>query len=382
MEYYEFFSGGGMAHAGLQDYATCTYANDIDARKAAVYASNWRSECLDVRDISVLDASNLPGKASMAWASFPCQDLSLAGTGTGLNGARSGTFYAFCKLMQGLARDGRAPKVLVLENVCGALSSRKGADFASICSALVNLGYYVGAVVMDAIHFVPQSRPRLFVIATSALHSAPGAHLVQDGPESPWHPPSLIQAVRRLDARVCGRWIWWHLPVPAQRTGTLEEVLEDEPRGVSWHSHSETMKLLSMMSDDHLRKVHDAMKAGGRQAGAIYKRTRRDATTGLKVQRAEIRLDGVAGCIRTAKGGSSRQILMIIEGDVIRSRLLSPREGARLMGLPDSYKLPPSYTEAFQLLGDGVVVPVVRHLTKHLLYPLIAGSFADYEDAA
>jgi DNA (cytosine-5)-methyltransferase 1 len=61
---------------------------------------------------------------------------------------------------------------------------------------------------------------------------------------------------------------------------------------------------------------------------------------------------------------------MLIEGDRIRSRLLSTREAARLMGLPESYQLPAHYNEAYHLLGDGLVVPVVSWLEQHLLTPL------------
>jgi DNA (cytosine-5)-methyltransferase 1 len=104
--------------------------------------------------------------------------------------------------------------------------------------------------------------------------------------------------------------------------------------------------------------------------GSLYKRTRIDRE-GVRAQRAEVRFDDVAGCLRTPNGGSSRQTIMTIEGDRVRSRLLSPRETARLMGLPDTYLLPSNYNDAYHLTGDGVVVPVVRHLSHHLIEPLL-----------
>ena len=103
--------------------------------------------------------------------------------------------------------------------------------------------------------------------------------------------------------------------------------------------------------------------------GALYRRTRRDAE-GARVQRAEVRFDGVAGCLRTPAGGSSRQSLLVVEKGRIRARLLSGREAARLMGLPEDYRLPTGYTDAYHLLGDGVAAPVVRFLAQHLLEPL------------
>ena len=105
--------------------------------------------------------------------------------------------------------------------------------------------------------------------------------------------------------------------------------------------------------------------------GTVYKRTR-DDKNGDKVQRAEIRFDGVAGCLRTPAGGSSRQLVVIVEEESVRSRLISSRETARLMGLPENYELPENYNEAYHLTGDGVVVPVVRHLATHVLEPILA----------
>jgi DNA (cytosine-5)-methyltransferase 1 len=88
------------------------------------------------------------------------------------------------------------------------------------------------------------------------------------------------------------------------------------------------------------------------------------------LQRAELRLDGLAGCLRTPGGGSSRQLLVIVEGGEARSRWMTAREGARLMGLPESYQLPAGHTAAWRVIGDGVAAPVVRHLAAHLLEPL------------
>ncbi len=71
-------------------------------------------------------------------------------------------------------------------------------------------------------------------------------------------------------------------------------------------------------------------------------------------------------------GGLSRQVILVVEGDRMRSRLISSRETARLMGLPDEYLLPDNYNEAYHLTGDGVVVPVVRFLAEHIVEPVIS----------
>lgn len=108
--YYEFFAGGGMARAGLGSDWKCLFANDFDHKKSDVYRINWGSGEFRTADIRTLNASDIPAVADMAWGSFPCQDLSLAGGGAGLKGERSGTFYPFWDLMRGLAKDGRSPE--------------------------------------------------------------------------------------------------------------------------------------------------------------------------------------------------------------------------------------------------------------------------------
>ena len=106
--------------------------------------------------------------------------------------------------------------------------------------------------------------------------------------------------------------------------------------------------------------------------GGLYRRIRPD-TDGKKIQRAEVRFDDVAGCLRVPTGGSSRQTIVIVEGASVKSRLLSPREAARLMGLPEDYQLPGNTNEAYGLTGDGVVVPVVRFLAERILEPILWG---------
>lgn len=377
--FYEFFAGGGMARAGLGQGWTCLFANDIDAKKGASYAANWGDADLAVKDVGKLKTKSLPGRADLAWASFPCQDLSLAGDGAGLSGARSGTFWPFWRLMEALAKEERAPSFIVLENVCGALSSHGGKDFAAIAAALAKR-YRFGALVMDAVKFLPQSRPRLFIIAIRKDVDVP-KHLPLAQAAAQWHPAHLVAAYEKLSQRLRTEWIWWSLPTPPPRQSTFAQLIESEPQGVAWHTPTETKRLLSLMSPINRRKVEDAKRAGVRRVGGVYKRTRKDEN-GDRRQRAEVRFDDIAGCLRTPVGGSSRQTLIVVEDGRVRSRLLSPREAARLMGLPDAYILPKNYNEAYHLAGDGVAVPVVRYLAAHLLEPLLASAMNKGKEAA
>lgn len=367
--FYEFFAGGGMARAGLGGRWRCAFANDIDPKKTTSYAANWGRKGLLVGDVATLSTADLPGLADLAWASFPCQDLSLAGAGAGLEGKRSGTFWPFWRLISQLQVEGRAPKLIVLENVRGALNSHGGMDFAAISGALAGAGYQFGAVLIDAIDFLPQSRPRLFIIGVRSDIPIPSA-LLSAGPQPKWHSDSLLRAHGKLSAHAAAHWLWWSLPAPPPRRVAFSDLIEEAPKGVRWHTPQETQRLLGMMSEINLAKVLNAKAAQRRMIGGVYKRTRSDQ--GRKLQRAEVRFDNVAGCLRTPMGGSSRQTILIVEGEAIRSRLLSPREAARLMGLPEHYALPENYNEAYHLAGDGVAVPVVRFLADHLLEPLLA----------
>lgn len=366
--FFEFFAGGGMARAGLGKDWSCLFANDIDIKKAAAYKANWGSEEILVRDVALLTSSDIPESADMAWASFPCQDLSLAGAYAGLKGQRSGTFWKFWNLIAALKNEQRAPNIIVLENVCGALWSHDGRDFTAISEALVDGGYCFGAMVIDAVHFVPQSRPRLFLVGVKTDATIPNGLTMQE-PNSTWHPPYLVRAYNKLPQKIKAAWFWWKLPVPQRRLTTLSDLMEEEPQGITWHTPAETDRLLSMMSPLNQQKVEKAKRYGYRVIGSIYRRTRADKN-GDRVQRAEVRFDEISGCLRTPGGGSSRQTILIVEGSKIRSRLLSPREAARLMGLPDSYLLPQNYNEAYHLAGDGLVIPVVRFLSEHILGPL------------
>jgi DNA (cytosine-5)-methyltransferase 1 len=377
--FYEFFAGGGMARAGLGQEWGCVFANDFDTKKVETYEANWGAGHIRKADVATLTLDDLPaGAVDLAWASFPCQDLSLAGGYRGLGRerdnapTRSGTFWPFWRLIRALRHEGRAPRTIVLENVYGCLTSRQGQDFAALAAALADADYRFGAVVINASHFVPQSRPRVFFVAVANDEDTPDS-LIGGAASDLWRPASLLRAYEGLNRKSKQNWIWWNLPNPRSRMTTFADVVERRPTGVRWHTADETAYLLSLMSEVNRQKLAAAQKGRRRVVGTVYRRTRPDAS-GAKRQRAEVRFDHVSGCLRTPAGGSSRQTILVVEGDRVRSRLLSPREAARLMGLSDEYKLPERYNDAYHVCGDGVCVPVVRFIAAKILEPVLSHS--------
>jgi DNA (cytosine-5)-methyltransferase 1 len=273
--------------------------------------------------------------------------------------------------MEDLCADGRKPRIIVLENVVGAITSHGGRDFAAIVAGLAGAGYSFGPLVLDAARFLPQSRPRLFLVAVDAAF-APPACIVGPGPQLWCHPKALQDARCALPAEVARMWVWWNLPHPKAPVPGIDSVLEQQP-DIRWHTAAQTRHLLSLMSEAHAGRVRALQKSGRTAIGTVYRRTRPLKVAGKpagKAQRAEVRFDDISGCLRTPGGGSSRQTVLIVEPGRIRSRLLSRREAARLMGAPDDYPLPERYNEAYHLFGDGVAVPVVGWLERHLLRPL------------
>lgn len=344
----EFFAGSGLVAQGLKRYFKAAWANDICEKKAAVYTTNHAKKHFHQGSISDVRGANLPS-AQLSWASFPCQDLSLAGLTVGIHGERSGLVWEWLRIMDEMTD---CPPVLVAENVVGLISADGGSHYRILHEALHERGYHVGAMVLDAVHWVPHSRPRVFVVAVREGIPIP-PHLVASGPTWP-HTPAVINVAQGMPG-----WVWWNLPSPPARRINIEDIIEwdapcDPPDAAA--------RNLAMVPKNHrilLDAANEMFVAPG------YKRTR---STG---QMLELRFDGVAGCLRTPEGGSSRQYLVVKKDRQIHTRLLTTRETARLMGAPESYKLPGTYNDGYKAMGDAVAVPVARYLARHLLKPLV-----------
>ena len=355
----DFFAGSGLVTEALKPLFRPVWANDNSSGKAAVYVANHSEVAFDPSDVANVKGESLP-RAALWWASFPCQDLSLAGKLGGIDAARSGLVWHWLRVLDEVPENDRPP-LLVAENVTGLLTASGGKHYRALHMALVKRGYRAGAMVLDAALWLPQSRPRVFVVAACKETDVSGFEDL--GPN--WtHRRTALGVVSNLPD-----FIWWKLPAPAIRTKVLDALLDfdtpcDAPETAAHN--------VGLIPPRHLSRLKEEARRGLRVAPG-YKRTRPHG------QVLELRFDGVAGCLRTPEGGSSRQHLVIPNHRRINTRLLTVREAARLMGAPNTYKiqgtqdahsLPGTYNAGYAAMGDAVAVPVARHLAKHLLLPL------------
>ena len=347
----EFFAGIGLMRLGLERAGwQVSFANDIDPKKAEIYQAHFGKEdhfVLD--DIHRLDPTDVPC-VTLATASFPCTDLSLAGGREGLAGLHSGALWGFTDLLAGLGD--RRPPLVLLENVVGFLTSQGGEDFHEAMLRLNSLGYAVDAFIVDAVRFVPQSRQRLFVVGVQEAHTSVHAN------ESETRPRLLTDFIERHDD------IHWNLRfLPALPTHglLLSDILDDlADDDLHWWSTERTTYLLNQMSLRHTATAAAMVAAPAWNYGTVFRRMRNGSSM------AELRTDGIAGCLRTPKGGSGRQILFKAGFGRFFARLITAREAARLMGA-DNYNITVPLNQALFGFGDAVCVPVVEWIAANYL---------------
>lgn len=377
----EFFAGIGLIREGLTPSGWhCCYANDINPKKRELYELRFpRDGHYHLEDIWRTDdvADRITGQSFLATASFPCIDTSLAGHWRGFSGEHSSTFFGFVRVLEALAD--RRPPVVMLENVTGFLTSNSGKDFAEAVRTLSEFGYWMDAFVLDAKFFLPQSRPRVFVIGVDQNMEAP---FLNRESSANWLGSRWQQTVERADRslrperllklmdsiELSTGWAAFDLPPLTMPQLDIADFI-DRDDDQEWWDAAAVSKHHDMMNDRHRELVDRLLSEGGTHVGTIFRR-KRDGKT-----RAEVRLDGIAGCLRTPKGGSARQIVIVIDRGRLRMRWMSAREYARLQGAGD-FPLVENDIQNLYGFGDAVCVPVIQWIDSHLLTPLFEHSRA------
>lgn len=356
----EFFAGAGLVRRAMEGAGwRVVWANDFDPVKRRVYRA-WLGDDheIDGRDVREVRAGDVP-EAALWTASFPCTDLSVAGGRAGIHAGQSEAVWAILRMLREKGEQG--PRWVLFENVTGLLSSHAGADLRALVGALNGAGFGVDPMLVDARWFTPQSRPRLFLLA-SRLGEAARADPMSLAPRRA-RPARVVEAMRAHADLV------WHardLPEPPAGAARVESVLESlDDDDARWWSEERVRYFLAQAHPAH-HALRDEVCARGGVATA-FRRVRQIG--GVKRSVVELRADGCAGCLRMPKGGSAKQMLLVgRRGAPARVRYMTAVECARLQGVEG---VPDGFTESELLaaMGDAVCVPAARWALERIDQP-------------
>lgn len=363
----EFFAGVGLVGEALQaEGIEVVWANDIDPLKRRMFIDNYGADIFLLDDIRHVNGRRMPS-VDLATASFPCTDVSLAGNRAGLAGEQSGMFWEFIRVLREMGE--AKPRVVLLENVVGLSSSNGGEDLRSAFQRLNDVGYTCDLVLIDAKWFVPQSRPRLFIVGS--LDPAPPRATgkpMNDAMRPAWYSAFLARHPELMTHT-------FPLSRPERDVANLDAVVEKlSPTDSRWWRESRKQAFLDSLSEINRKRLSRLMASGHTSWRTAYRRTRR----GRPVW--EIREDAISGCLRTARGGSSKQAVVEAETGGVRVRWMTAREYARLQGVPDFVLGGVSESQAMFGFGDAVCVPAVRWLIASYVRPLLERDVLEARD--
>ncbi|MHB1516341.1 MAG: DNA (cytosine-5-)-methyltransferase [Acidiferrobacteraceae bacterium] len=322
----DLFAGIGGMRLGFEDIGgKCVFTSEWDGYCQKTYRENFPDEHEIAGDITRIEARGIPDH-DVLLAGFPCQPFSIAGVSKknalgrphGFECTTQGTlFFDVARIIAE-----KRPRAFLLENVKNLLGHDKGNTFAVIRDILrKELGYHIHWQVIDARHFVPQHRERILI---AGFREATGFD-----------------------------WNGLRLPDPA-KAPRLRAILHPEdgsepadgrytsgPMARVYGKYVLTTKLWK-----YLRDYAEKHRAKGNGFGF-----------GL------VGPDDVARTLsaRYYKDGSE---ILVSRGPRRNPRRLTPRECARLMGYPDSFRIPVSDTRAYMQFGNSVAVPVIREVAR------------------
>ena len=351
--------------AGLEPLGfTVQWANDIEQAKRDLYVANrpQAATAFHLGDVREARGEDLPLAVELATASFPCIDLSLAGNRKGLAGEQSGMFWEFARVLREMGR--ARPRVVLLENVHGFATSHGGKDLRQALETMGELGYSCDVIAVNARHFVPQSRPRMFVIGVAG-DLPKGAHL--GAPPISSARPAWVRDVHVANSDLPMHYMELpELPAgPVDLGAVVQKMAADDHR---WWDAERLGRFTTSLRPLHVERLQELRDAGTTVWRTAYRRTRDGATTW------EIRADGIAGCLRTTGGGSSKQALVEIKRGQARVRWMTALEYARLMGAGEYRTTARTDNQAMFGFGDAVVVDVIEWIGQHYLVPALRPS--------
>lgn len=326
----DLFAGVGGIRAAFEDIGgCCVFTSEWDEYAQKTYAENYRDGHVIHGDITKIPPADVPDH-DVLLAGFPCQPFSIAGVSKknalgrahGFACETQGTlFFNICTILET-----KRPRAFLLENVKNLMSHDKGRTWDVIKRSLDDLGYDISPKVVDGAHFVPQHRERILIVGFRKED-----RIAFDWDALPM-PPKGVRKLRDILHRCDG----------------AEPVLEwdgdrffDHAAGKVQDKYTLTPKLWRYLQD--YAEKHRA-KGNGFGFGLVFP-------------------DSVTRTLsaRYYKDGSE---ILVYQGDSMNPRRLTPRECARLMGFPDTFRLPVSDSQAYRLLSHAAVVPMTSWAAK------------------
>lgn len=326
----DLFAGiGGIRMAFEELGGRCVFTSEWDSYAQKTYAENYPGGHSINGDITKIDAVDIPDH-DVLLGGFPCQPFSIAGVSKknalgrahGFADETQGTlFFDVCRIIEK-----KQPRAFLLENVKNLMSHDKGRTFDVIKRSLDDLGYDIHTRIIDGAHFVPQHRERI-----------------------------LIVGFRKADRITFD---WNAQPLPAKGRHTIGDILHktdgSEPKlacdGDRFFKHTNGQVDPKYTLTDKLWAYLQGYAAKHKAAGNGF-------GFGLVYPESIARTLSA----RYYKDGSE---ILVYQGKGKNPRRLTPRECARLMGFPDTFKITVSDTRAYKQFGNSVVVDVVRHAAK------------------
>ena len=340
-DFIDLFAGiGGLRKAFEQVGGRCVYTSEWDGYAQKTYAENFRDRHPIAGDITQVDAADIPNH-DVLLAGFPCQPFSIAGVS---KKNALGKKHGFACETQGtlffdVARiiEAKRPRAFLLENVKNLVSHDKGRTFDVIRRTLTHdLGYHIHYRVIDGAHFVPQHRERILIVG--------------------FREPVEFD----FDA----------LPLPPKGQHTLKDILHrtdgSEPV-LQWDE--------GKFFDHKKKKVQDKYTLTDNLWLYLQNYAEKHRLKGNGFGFGLVKPTDVARTLsaRYYKDGSE---ILVYQGTRKNPRRLTPRECARLMGYPDTFRIPVSDTRAYQLFSQAAVVPMVEYAAKLMVSQLNLGEKA------
>lgn len=304
----DLFAGLGGFRIALESLgAHCVYSNEWDKPVQKVYADNFGDIPED--DITKVDENTIPDHDILC-AGFPCQAFSISGKQRGFEDSRGTLFFDVARIVKA-----KKPKIVFMENVKNFASHDNGRTLAVVRSTMEELGYTFNQKVLSAVDYgVPQKRERIYMVCF------------------------------RNDLNISE----FSFPAPFKLTRHVEDVLLDDENMVKklYVNRPDTYYTTTTDNKYSDKPIRLGIVNKGGQGERIY------STKGIAIT-----LSAYGGGVFAKTGG------FLVNG---KPRRLHPRECARIMGYPDSYKICNNANQAYKQFGNSVVIDVLQYIGKEI----------------